>query len=415
MSAAAPAPGNGRAADSPRHLALLALSVLLPVPWLLLWLSGGDELDPLLVALCSGFSILGAAFLLSWGVELAERDIPQSLALMILALVAVLPEYAVDISYAVIAARNPEYAQYTIANMTGANRLLIGLGWAAVVLLACRRAGGRELAIARHHQLEMRFLLLATFYSFLIPLGGLGLVDAAVLLLIFFGYAKQAARGHREEAPLVGPAAWIDARTSTRGRRLSILVILLYATGAILLAAEPFAHGLVEVGKDYGVDEFILVQWVAPLASESPEFLVALLFAWRLRGSVGIGALISSKVNQWTLLVGALPIAYCIAFWLLQVKNGAPMRWGLELEPRQVWELWLTSAQSLFALVVICDFRFARWEALALALLFATQLVFPEVRHTFTMLYLLLSFLVLAFSPERRRAFLDLLPRLRRP
>ena len=55
------------------------------------------------------------------------------------------------------------------------------------------------------------------------------------------------------------------------------------------------------------------MQWVAPLASESPEFLIAILFALRLRGSVGIGALISSKVNQWTLLVGAIPIAFSIS------------------------------------------------------------------------------------------------------
>jgi cation:H+ antiporter len=53
-----------------------------------------------------------------------------------------------------------------------------------------------------------------------------------------------------------------------------------------------------------------LIQWVAPLASESPEFLIAILFALRGRGSVGIGALISSKVNQWTLLIGTPPLAF---------------------------------------------------------------------------------------------------------
>ena len=117
--------------------------------------------------------------------ELAEQDIPQSLALLILALVSVLPEYAVDLALAVKAAHDPTWLPYPIANMTGANRLLIGFGWAAVVLVACR--GGRTLLeIPHHHRLEIRFLLIATLYSFVIPLSGtLSLFDAAVLLGIF--------------------------------------------------------------------------------------------------------------------------------------------------------------------------------------------------------------------------------------
>ena len=67
------------------------------------------------------------------GRELAERDIPQALAILFLALVSVLPEYAVDLHFAWKAGKDPSYAAYAVANMTGANRLLIGLGWAAVV------------------------------------------------------------------------------------------------------------------------------------------------------------------------------------------------------------------------------------------------------------------------------------------
>ena len=45
--------------------------------------------------------------------------------------------------------------------------------------------------------------------------------------------------------------------------------------------------------------------------------LVAGLLAWRGRAAKGMGALISSKVNQWTLLIGTLPLAF--AGWLVSV------------------------------------------------------------------------------------------------
>ena len=94
---------------------------------------------------------------------------------------------------------------------------------------------------------------------------------------------------------------------------MTIGLILGYAALAILLCAEPFAESLVETGEQLGISTFLLVQWLAPLASEAPELLVAALFAWRLRTNAGLGTLVSSKVNQWTLLVGTLPLVFVIA------------------------------------------------------------------------------------------------------
>ena len=121
----------------------IAIALLLPMPWVGQFLLGGLHFVPEVAAPATGLAILGAAFLLSWATELAERDIPQSLALLILALVSVLPEYAVDLTFAIKAAENPEWTHYAVANMTGANRLLIGLGWTSVVLLSCHGCGQR--------------------------------------------------------------------------------------------------------------------------------------------------------------------------------------------------------------------------------------------------------------------------------
>jgi cation:H+ antiporter len=387
-----------------RDVVWFALGVLLPVPWLVAQAFEGFGLPFEMIALLAGSAILGSAFMLSWACEVAERDIPQSLALLVLALVGVLPEYAIDLHFAWMAGKDPVYAGYAVANMTGANRLLIGFGWTAVVLLACWKGQTRELTLHPRQRLELRFLVWATLYSFLIPLSGsISLWDAVVLLGLFVAYLRAALKGEYEEVELVGPARLIDEEFQDVGRRAWAFGLFVFAAGSIFLSAEPFAESLVHLGQNYDVDEFLLVQWVAPLASESPEFVVALLFAWRLRGSVGIGALVSSKVNQWTLLVGAIPICYALSL-------GAPH--GLPLDARQVQELLLTSAQSLLAAVMLSDLSFSRKEALALAALFVGQLIFSSsaARWAFTGLYLLASVGLLTLGPKtQREAFLQLL------
>src|SRR5262245_19223964 len=73
----------------------IAAAALIPVPALLLRFSGAD-LAHVLEAQLFGLAIVGAAFLLAWAAEVAQLDISAGLALAVLALIAVLPEYAVD-------------------------------------------------------------------------------------------------------------------------------------------------------------------------------------------------------------------------------------------------------------------------------------------------------------------------------
>ncbi len=386
------------------HLIWFGLSLLLPLPWAIAEAWGGLGMSSEWVAVCSGLAILGAAFLLSWGCELAEKEIPQALALLLLALMGVLPEYAVDLHFAWMAGKDPSYAPYAVANMTGANRLLIGFGWAAVVLIACRRTGRSYLEVDPRQNLELRYLIWATLYSFAIPLSGsINLFDSAVLLFLFIAYVREAMHGEESETDLEGPALLVDDEFGVPGRRAWTILFFVFAGFAIYVSAEPFAESLVSVGRARAVDEFLLVQWVAPLASETPEFVVALIFAWKLRGSLGFGALLSSKVNQWTLLVGAIPIAFAISSGSFS---------GLPLDSHQTQELILTSAQSLLAVVLASDLRFGRLEAIVLAVFFTIQLLIPSaaVRWGFILLYLLCAFYLLVFgAPETRRSFLDLL------
>jgi cation:H+ antiporter len=376
----------------------LILSVVIPLPWLVLALAGkAHDFDPALVSLLSGLAIVGAAFLLGWGAELSERDIPRSLALITLALISVLPEYAIGLHYAWTEGLTRSTKGLAVANMTGANRILIGVGWALIAIVYYFKHRRKEIDLDQSQGLEISFLLLATIYSLVIPIKGtLSWVDMIFLFAMFIFYAGRAARGEKHDEELEGIAAELDRTLGNNARRLAVLMMFAFAGVVIWYSAEPFAEGLKETGATYGVSEFLLVQWLAPLASESPEGMIALLFALKGKGSVGLGALISSKVNQWTLLVGALPLAYGLA-----AGGMAPMI----LNSRQKEELLLTSAQSLFAAVVISDFRFALWEAILLLILFTGQLLMPQenIRYIFCGLYLVAAVVMLARSKLRRQ------------
>jgi cation:H+ antiporter len=381
------------------HWVQLALAVLASVPWSVCALVGIHLAEPL-VAVLAGISVLGAAFLLSWAVETAEIDLPQALAVSVLALVAVLPEYAVDATFAWKAASDPAQAGYAVANMTGGNRLLLGLGWSALVFIAWARFGKPGIRLPDVTRVDVAVLLLASLYA-LVPVarGEISLVDTAVLVSLYFVYVVAATRAGGdedgdEEEELVGPSALLGAFPAWPRRALLVL-LLVWSAGVIFLAAEPFAEALVHTGKGWGIDEFLLVQWVAPLASEAPEFAVASLLVLRGRLAKGMLTLVSSKVNQWTLLIGTLPVVTTIA-------AGEPR--VLALDARQAEEVLLTAAQSLFGVAVLANLVLSRVQAVLLATLFAGQLLVPstEGRFLFAIAYLVAALGVAAFQKSAR-------------
>jgi cation:H+ antiporter len=208
------------------------------------------------------------------------------------------------------------------------------------------------------------FLGIATLYSLTLPLRHtLTLVDAVVLVAIFCAYAWRLSKAPAEEPDLQGTSAWVGGLAKTP-RRVTVGLMFLVAAVVILASAEHFADGLVQTGEGLGVDPFILVQWVAPLASEAPELIVACLFAWRLKAADSLGTLLSSKVNQWTLLVGTIPIVFAIA---------AGTTDGLPIDAQQRVELLLTAAQSLFAVSILITLALTTRGALMLFVLFAVQ------------------------------------------
>jgi cation:H+ antiporter len=337
----------------------------------------GLHLDPVAALLTYGAAVVAASFLLAWAAEAAQIDVSGGLAIAVLALVAVLPEYAVDLYYAYVSGHDPEYTQYAAANMTGSNRLLMGLGWPVVVLVSivvARRAaaGGfapksAAVALEPANRVELGFLLIAGIAAFVMPATGQIHMALGLALLAWFGfYLYKIGHGDVEEPDLVGTAAALG-ELPDRVRRGAVIGLFAASGAVILLCAKPFADNLVAAGTELGIDRFLLVQWLAPLASEAPEFIIAVIFAARGKGTAAIATLISSKVNQWTLLIGSLPVAH--------VLGGGGF--ALALDSRQVEEVLLTATQTLMGVALILGLRFGRVAACALLTLFFVQ--FPLV------------------------------------
>ncbi|WP_254786902.1 sodium:proton exchanger [Curtobacterium sp. MCBA15_001] len=409
--APAPAPRMGASA-----WARIAICFAIALPAVVFRVTGFAP-NPVVDLLVFGAAVVAASFLLAWAAEAAQKDIAGALAIAILALIAVLPEYAVDLYYAFRSGSDPAYEQFAAANMTGSNRLLLGFGWPLVVvisLLVARRfvragtlpsSATRVLELSRSARVDVGFLALLALLAFLIPaMGSIPLWFGFVLLAAFVLYLWRASAtgdDDDDDEELVGMAGNL-ASMPQRQRRWTILALFVVAAAVILASAEPFADALVQSGSALGIDSYFLVQWLAPLATEAPEFIVAALFALRGMGGAAIGTLIASKVNQWSLLVGSLPIAHVL---------GGGTTGGLPLDGRQVEEFMLTASQTVLGVAIIIALRFHRWSAIALVALFAVQFVVTDTsgRWILSVVHLVVAVVVLWIN---RR---DIVPTLAAP
>ncbi len=352
---------------------LIAIAATLPGIALRL---AGVHLTPPMMAFTAGVAILGASFLLLWACDAIQTDVSQALALAVVALLAVLPEYAVDMYFTWQAGKHPggDYAHYAVANMTGANRLLIGVAWGVIALIFWLRHR-QAVRLDSDRRLELAFLGLATAYAFVIPIkGSLAWYDGVVFLGLYVWYIMLASKRPCAEVEAEGPAEVI-IRLPKLHRRVSTGILFLFAGAAILANAEPFCEGLVATGKMFGINEFLLVQWLAPIASEAPEFVVALVFAWRGQAGLALGSLLSSKLNQWTLLVGMIPGVFGL--------SSGSLAHPLPMDQFQMDEILLTAAQSLLAVLMLASLRLNISGALLLFGLFTGQLMMPSIVRAF--------------------------------
>src|SRR5258706_539992 len=136
------------------------------------------------------FLFAAAPLKIAWAAESAQYFIAQGFALAMLAWLQTLPEFAVE---AVLAWH--QQTHLLLANLTGALRLLTGVGWPAIYFTAAlfhrrrtRQPLGR-IVLEEHHSVEVVALMVPLLYIPVIAIkGSLTVYDGAVLILIYAAY-----------------------------------------------------------------------------------------------------------------------------------------------------------------------------------------------------------------------------------
>ncbi len=321
-------------------------------------------------------AILIAAMLIAWAAESAQFFVAQGFALAILAWLQTLPEFAVEF---VLAWK--QQVPLLLANLTGALRLLTGLGWPMIYFVAAvcyRRKYGkplREIVLEEEHCIEVIGLLVPLVYvSFVWLKGSLNLIDAAILILIYVAYLIVLRKMPPQEAEAVDELELIP-RTIVKSRPpvRNALIIGLFVAGGLLIyyMAEPFLGSLLAISVAVGVSPFVFVQWVAPLVSEFPEKVSAFYWARTItRAPMALMNMVSSNINQWTLLAAMLPIVYSISRGTVST---------IPFDEQQQLELLMTIGQSLVGMMFLVNMKLTWWEATTLFSLWFIQFGFSPV------------------------------------
>ena len=327
-------------------------------------------------ALWAAPSILIAAMLIAWAAESAQFFIAQGFALAILAWLQTMPEFAVEF---VLAWR--QQVPLLLANLTGSLRLLTGLGWPMIYCVAAfgyrRRYGKpmRRIPLHDHHSVEVMGLFVPLVYAGLIWWkASLNVLDAAVLILIYVAYLLVLGKMPPEEAEGIEDLEVIPRTiVKSRARVRNALIAGLFLSGGLLIyfTAEPFLGSLLAISAVLGVPSFVFVQWVAPFVSEFPEKVSAFYWARTVdRAPMALMNMVSSNINQWTLLAAMLPIVYSIS-------RGAPS--AIVFDDQQELELLMTLGQSLVGMLFLVNMELAWWEAGALFGLWGLQFALSPV------------------------------------
>ena len=345
-------------------------------------------------------AVIAASLLIAWAAEASEFSISKGLALAIVAIVQTIPEYFVEGTIAWKAGKDPlVWVPNVIANFTGANRLLTGLGWPLILftLMIQKRRNGQSsttsIKLRREHSIELVFMLGSTLYYILVIIRGeISLLDSAILGLTFIGYTwllfRLPASPDEPEETLEGPSkALVEIRSKPR-RASAIIGLFLFTGMTFVFVTDSFVESIRTIADTFLIGlfgsgaVFFSIQWIAPVLSEFPEKVTAVNWARTIRlAPTALLNFISSAVNELTALVALVPIVFTIS-------SGSIV--GVPTGSHDV-EIFLTLTQSLYACAVLFDLEFSAPNAIVLFALWATSTAIVQARLAVAVVFLVLS------------------------
>ncbi len=352
-------------------------------------------------------SIIFSALIIGWAAEAAQFLFSQGLALAILAWLQTLPEFAVEAVIAWEAGADPEKVHLITANFTGSLRLLVGLGWPMIYFVAAffrkKRAGEKRflnIRLEEEHSVEILGLIPPILYFVIILLKGtLTLFDSVVLFFLYIGYLyflKKIPPQDQEKVEEAGRVPRWILKQKPVTRDFSIVFLFLFGGVWLYLVAEPFLHSMLALAALLGVSQFVFVQWVSPFLSEFPEKVTAFNWARQVKKApLALMNMISSNINQWTILVAMIPIVYSLSVGRVS---------AIHFDSHQKVEIFLTMAQSALGMILLANMEFRWYEALGLFSLWFVQFIMPHIREEIIWVYLFWLYveLILAFLGKRK-------------
>jgi len=358
-------------------------------------------------------SIILSALVIGWAAEAAQFLLSQGLALAILAWLQTLPEFAVEAVIAWEAGIDPEKVHLITANFTGSLRLLVGLAWPMIYFTTAffrkRKSTGKRfvnIKLEGEHCVEVMALLPPISYFVIIVLKGtLTVFDSVILFLMYVSYLyflRKIPPQDQEKMEDAGKIPRMILKMKPFPRDLSIIALFLIGGFWLYFVAHPFLYSMLELAALLGVSNFVFVQWVAPFLSEFPEKVTAFNWARTVRKSpMALMNMVSSNINQWTVLVAMIPIVYSLSRGQISV---------IHFDNHQKIEIFLTMAQSFLGFLLLANMEFRWYEALGLFVLWFTQFVFPLWREEITFVYIAWIIFELggaSFGRKRLKAFTE--------
>ncbi len=352
--------------------------------------------------------IIFAAVMIGYGAEVLELILPSGVAIAIVALLQISPEFFVEWATVKRAAFDPEFLHNAMANLYGANKLLVGFGPPLVFFVYYFFSPAKKTNYISLHKIKsysIFVMIFAIIYNMVIYLkNSLMWYDSIALIAIYFGsvffigrmemrhnkFKAERGEAAEEEGPKIEDSAveklihkFVLAGEKVIAYRAYIVSFALLATGGALLIgfAEEFLECLLHAASAAGISTFIFIGYVAPFMSEFPEKTVAIGYAMKGHEDTAMINFLSSILAQLTLLTAMVPLAYSYYKGFLT---------GIVFDPIQSQELLLVIAMMLFSMMLFLDLKFTIRETILALGLFIWQFIFPESRDTVTRVYFVL-------------------------
>lgn len=326
--------------------------------------NGLDFLGPLPRLGLHGAAVVALSYLLWHRATAVIPHVPRSLAVGLLVAAVITPELAVEVRFASEAGL-PHVPGLTTAALTGASRMLVGLGWPLAICVLWARSGAVGLTLPRAQRVPLWFLMLAALYAFTIYLkASLTLLDSALLVLLFAAYVWTTARQFAGASDINQRLWTVTPEVPKLDIARAIVMLGVLGVGAGMTAVGV-AHAVLDLSDVSG--GFGVVQWLVPVATKSPLLVVVCALVWRGRTSEATSTLAAAQFGLLTLTVAVIPVAF------LAGRFGLGNGLELGLDDTQRSALLLVSAQTVLLVTLLSSMSASAKGGLALLALFLLQ------------------------------------------